>query len=86
MVRMGEVEIQGLDLSGFIPVTGKAAGAAAAPRINLLLNLSSSLLSVDQDLLLQSSQYKKPFPHSCFILLNMSHLPDLDLTVKQKQR
>lgn len=61
MVRMGEVEIQGLDLSGFIPITGKTAGAAAAPRINLLLNLSSSLLSVDQDLLLQSSQLKNPF-------------------------
>lgn len=30
-VRMGEVEIQGLDLSDFIPVTGKAARAAAAP-------------------------------------------------------
>lgn len=52
MVRMGEVQIQGLDLSGFIPVTAKAAGAAAAPRINLLLNLSSSLLGVDRDLLL----------------------------------
>ena len=52
VVRMGKVEIQGLDLSGFIPVTGKAAGAAAAPRINLLLILSSSLLSADQDLLL----------------------------------
>lgn len=51
VVRMAEVEIQGLDLSGFIPVTGKAAGAAGVPRINLLI-LSSSLLSVDQDLLL----------------------------------
>jgi len=52
VVRMGEVEIQGLDPSGFIPVAGKAAGAAAAPRINLLLILSSSLLTMDQDLLL----------------------------------
>lgn len=52
MIRMGEVEIQGLGLSGFIPVTGKAVGAAAATRINPLLTLSSSLSNVDQDLLL----------------------------------
>lgn len=48
---MGEVEIQGLDLSGFILVTQKAAGAAAVPRMNFHLILSSSSLSVDQDIL-----------------------------------
>lgn len=51
VVGMAEMEIQGLDLSGFTPVTGKAVGAAAAPRINFLLILSSSPLRVDQDLL-----------------------------------
>lgn len=51
VVGMAEVEIQGLDLSGFSPVTGKAVGAAAAPRINLLLIPSSSPLRADQDLL-----------------------------------
>lgn len=51
-VQTGDMEIQGLDLSGFTPVTGKAAGAAASPRINFLLILSSSPLSVEQDLLL----------------------------------
>lgn len=51
VVGMGEVEIQGLDLSGFILVTQKAAGAAAVPRMNFHLILSSSLLSEDQDIL-----------------------------------